>query len=51
MVFQNYASVPHMTVYKNMAFGLELRKMPKDGDNDKRVRGRGCQDPGDRAPA
>ena len=29
MVFQNYALYPHMTVYKNMAFGLELRKMPK----------------------
>ncbi|NLW78030.1 MAG: sn-glycerol-3-phosphate ABC transporter ATP-binding protein UgpC [Ruminococcaceae bacterium] len=30
MVFQNYALYPHMTVFKNMAFGLELRKMPKD---------------------
>ena len=30
MVFQNYALYPHMTVYKNMSFGLELRKMPKD---------------------
>lgn len=29
MVFQNYALYPHMTVYKNMAFGLELRKIPK----------------------
>ena len=29
MVFQNYALYPHMTVYKNMAFGLELRKMPE----------------------
>lgn len=29
MVFQNYALYPHMTVYKNMAFGLELRKFPK----------------------
>ncbi len=37
MVFQNYALYPHMTVYKNMAFGLKLRKMPKD-DIDKRVR-------------
>ena len=37
MVFQNYALYPHMTVYKNMAFGLELRKMPKD-EIDKRVR-------------
>lgn len=30
MVFQNYALYPHMTVYKNMAFGLELRKFPKE---------------------
>jgi multiple sugar transport system ATP-binding protein len=30
MVFQNYALYPHMTVYQNMAFGLELRKVPKD---------------------
>ena len=37
MVFQNYALYPHMTVYKNMAFGLELRTMPKD-EIDKRVR-------------
>jgi len=29
MVFQNYALYPHMNVYKNMAFGLKLRKMPK----------------------
>ncbi len=29
MVFQNYALYPHMSVYKNMAFGLKLRKMPK----------------------
>ena len=29
MVFQNYALYPHMTVYGNMAFGLELAKMPK----------------------
>ena len=29
MVFQNYALYPHMTVYQNMAFGLELRKVPK----------------------
>jgi multiple sugar transport system ATP-binding protein len=29
MVFQNYALYPHMTVYKNMAFGLELRKAPR----------------------
>ena len=30
MVFQNYALHPHMTVYDNMAFGLKLRKTPKD---------------------
>ena len=29
MVFQNYALYPHMTVYKNMAFALKLRKVPK----------------------
>lgn len=36
MVFQNYALYPHMTVYDNMAFGLKLRKTPKD-EIDKRV--------------
>ncbi len=30
MVFQNYALYPHMSVFDNMAFGLKLRKMPKD---------------------
>lgn len=30
MVFQNYALYPHMNVYTNMAFGLKLRKFPKD---------------------
>jgi multiple sugar transport system ATP-binding protein len=29
MVFQNYALYPHMTVYDNMAFGLKIRKYPK----------------------
>ena len=29
MVFQNYALYPHMNVYENMAFGLQLRKVPK----------------------
>lgn len=29
MVFQNYALYPHMSVFKNMAFGLKLRKMPR----------------------
>jgi multiple sugar transport system ATP-binding protein len=33
MVFQNYALYPHMTVYNNMAFGLKLRKLPKDEIN------------------
>lgn len=37
MVFQNYALYPHMTVYKNMAFGLMLRGIPK-AEIDKRVR-------------
>jgi multiple sugar transport system ATP-binding protein len=30
MVFQNYALYPHMSVFDNMAFGLKLRKFPKD---------------------
>ena len=33
MVFQNYALYPHMTVRQNMAFGLKLRRMPKDEIN------------------
>ena len=37
MVFQSYALYPHMSVYRNMAFGLELRKLPKE-EIDKRVR-------------
>lgn len=37
MVFQNYALYPHMTVYKNLAFALSLRKMPKN-EIDKKVR-------------
>ncbi len=37
MVFQNYALYPHMTVYDNMAFGLKIRKFPKD-EIDQRVR-------------
>ena len=37
MVFQNYALYPHMTVYDNMAFGLKLRKTPKE-EIDKKVR-------------
>ena len=37
MVFQNYALYPHMKVYDNIAFGLRLRKVPKD-EIDTRVR-------------
>jgi multiple sugar transport system ATP-binding protein len=37
MVFQNYALYPHMSVYENMAFGLKLRKFPKE-EIDARVR-------------
>ncbi|MDE6385970.1 MAG: sn-glycerol-3-phosphate ABC transporter ATP-binding protein UgpC [Eubacterium sp.] len=37
MVFQSYALYPHMSVYKNMAFALKLRKLPKD-EIDKKVR-------------
>jgi sn-glycerol 3-phosphate transport system ATP-binding protein len=37
MVFQNYALYPHMTVYRNMAYGLRIRRMPK-AEIDQRVR-------------
>ena len=37
MVFQNYALYPHMSVYDNMAFGLKLRKVPKN-DIQQRVK-------------
>lgn len=37
MVFQNYALYPHMDVYNNMAFGLKLRKFPKE-EIDRRVK-------------
>lgn len=37
MVFQNYALYPHMTIFDNMAFGLKLRKYPKE-EIDKLVR-------------
>ncbi len=36
MVFQNYALYPHMSVRKNMAFALRLRRMPKD-EIDRRI--------------
>jgi len=35
MVFQNYALYPHMTVYDNMAFGLKLKKLPKQVIDEK----------------
>ncbi len=37
MVFQNYALYPHMTVYRNLAYGLRQRRTPKD-ETDRRVR-------------
>jgi len=37
MVFQSYALYPHLSVYENIAFGLRVKKVPKDGI-DKRVR-------------
>ncbi|MBN1354774.1 sn-glycerol-3-phosphate ABC transporter ATP-binding protein UgpC [bacterium] len=37
MVFQNYALYPHMNVYRNMAFGLQLRKYPRE-EIDRRVK-------------
>ncbi|MDR0909522.1 MAG: sn-glycerol-3-phosphate ABC transporter ATP-binding protein UgpC [Spirochaetaceae bacterium] len=37
MVFQNYALYPHMSVYDNMAFGLKIKKVPKD-EIDRRVK-------------
>ena len=36
MVFQSYALYPHLSVYENIAFGLRLKKLPKD-EIDKRV--------------
>src|SRR5699024_10762374 len=35
MVFQNYALYPRMNVYDNMAFGLKLRKMPKEESKER----------------
>ena len=37
MVFQSYALYPHMSVYRNMAFALRLKKLPKE-EIDRRVR-------------
>src|SRR5437868_13114919 len=36
MVFQSYALYPHLTVYDNIAFGLKIKKLPKD-EIEKRV--------------
>jgi multiple sugar transport system ATP-binding protein len=36
MVFQSYALYPHLSVYENIAFGLRLKKVPKD-ETDRRV--------------
>src|SRR5215204_5658181 len=53
MVFQNYALYPHLTVAKNLAYGLKVRKTPKD-EIDRRVnevaRMLGLQDLLDRRP-
>jgi multiple sugar transport system ATP-binding protein len=38
MIFQNYALYPHMSAFDNMAFGLKLRKVPKE-ERTSRVRG------------
>ena len=35
MVFQNYALFPHMDVFQNIAFGLEMRKLDKPQINEK----------------
>lgn len=35
VVFQNYALIPHMTVYNNIAYGLKIRKVPKDKIDEK----------------
>ena len=36
MVFQSYALYPHMTVYRNMSFGLRMRKLPRD-EQERRI--------------
>jgi multiple sugar transport system ATP-binding protein len=38
MVFQSYALYPHMTVYENMAFGLQVQSLPRDEIRSKIVR-------------
>ncbi len=37
MVFQSYALYPHLSVYENIAFGLKVKKVPKD-EIDRRVK-------------
>ena len=37
MVFQSYALYPHMTVHRNMSFGLRMRKIPRD-EQDRRIK-------------
>ena len=49
MVFQNYALYPHMTVYRNIAFALKIRKMPPE--RDQAARRGGGQDPRPRPPS
>ncbi len=49
MVFQSYALYPHMSVFDNMAFGLQMRKYPK-AEIKKRV-SEAARDPRDRGPA
>ena len=39
MVFQSYAVWPHMTVFENVAYGLELRRLPKDQVAERTSRG------------
>jgi len=39
LVFQNYALWPHMTVFQNLAFGLQLKRLPAGGIRDKVERG------------
>ena len=34
MVFQSYNLWPHMTVYENLAFGLEIKKVPKNKNQE-----------------
>jgi multiple sugar transport system ATP-binding protein len=54
MVFQNYALYPHKTVYENLAFGLRMRKVPKEEQRarvDEIARKLGLADMLDRRPA